>query len=250
MQKQERVEKLLSKDTFRRLFVIFIILLATTSLNISGAAQTKSPDLNDKGNQNENLINDVRIDFLLDPLLPLSEIGFDNPKSYWKGEYELFLTETSEIEKIGRCRRDETQRLICPLIIKKKDRRKYRKQIKPKLIKIAQGNFRKNNLSEKSNRDFPLLIPLSPEVIKIINDSQSSGGIPALVLFRKTKFYLKNSQNQKFKETRRGDDVIPLITYFQGKKLPTFDANTKIVHYGYGIDKSPGGRIMSIPYGR
>ena len=232
------------------LFIIFTVLSAICLLQIPASAQNRYINLDDKVNQNGDLINYVRIDFLLEPLLPLSEIGFDNPQSNWKVEYEVFLTETSELEKIGRCQRDEFHRFICPLIIEKKDRQKYRRQIKSKLVKIYQGSFDRNNLAEESNRDFEMLIPLSPEIVKILNNAKTSESNPAFVLFSKIKFNLKNSQNQKFKETREGDGVLPLKAYHEGKKYSTFDLNRKEITVGWAITKSPGGRIISVPYGR
>ena len=231
-------------------FVIFIALFAISWLSPRAFAQTNSQNLCDEHNQSEDTINCVKLNFLLDPLSPLSEIGFDNPRSMWKVEYQLYLTQISELKKMGRCHYDDLNRFICPLIIKKKERKKFKKKIiKAKSVLIYKGAFKRNNLNEESNRNFALFVPLAPEIIKIINESQDSETNPVFVLFTKIKFNLKNSQKKRFKETREGDREFPLRAYLEGKKYNTFYLNKKEITVGHGISISPGGRIFSIPYG-
>lgn len=145
----------------------------------------------------ENLLEKTGLNFTLSADADTQDVGFDNPKSSWKVKYELFLTDFSELEKLGVCRRDEAGRHICPPFREKK----VNKQIKKKSSKLFAGNFERKTLSTDTNRNVVVPINLAPNVIEIFNQARKTPEKnPTFVLFVTEKISVKNSANMKLKQ--------------------------------------------------
>jgi hypothetical protein len=147
-------------------------------------------------NPTENLLEKTELIFSLGGEPTPQDVGFDNPKSYWKVKYKLFLTDFSELEKLGICRRDEAGRHICPIVREKKISRRIRK----KSSKIFAGNFTRKSLADESNREVVIPINLSPDVVAIFNQATKlPEKNPTFVLFVTERIFVKNSDAAKLK---------------------------------------------------
>ncbi|MDQ3321702.1 MAG: hypothetical protein M3525_04530 [Acidobacteriota bacterium] len=145
----------------------------------------------------KNLLEETNLHFFLEGEPTPQDVGFDNPKSSWKVKYELYLTDFSELEKLGICKRDEAGRHICQLV---KDK-KQNKQIKKKSSKISKGSFTRQLLSSEANRQVTVPVNLSPNVIEIYNQATKiPERNPTFILFVTEKVSVTNSDSSKLKE--------------------------------------------------
>jgi len=167
----------------------------------------------------ENLIDKVSLKFSLSGEPTAASVGFDNSKSYWALEYELVLSDSLTLEKIGRCHRTETYKFDCPLNTGKK----LDKQIRKISTRIAKSKFKKKELLSDSNRDVEIPIQLSAEVIDIFNKAVTSDNNPTFVLFVKAKIYTKTLDKVKFKKKfSKSGSVHPLKFYRKDKTFDNF----------------------------
>jgi len=162
-------------------------LLLIFLFTLSSVAQTTT----------KNLLEETNLHFFLEGEPTLQDVGFDNPKSSWKVKYELYLTDFSELEKLGICKRDEAGRHICQIV---KDK-KQNKQIKKKSSKISKGSFIRQLLSSEANRQVTVPVNLSPNVIEIYNQAAKiPERNPTFILFVTEKVSVTNSDSSKLKE--------------------------------------------------
>ncbi len=180
----------------------------------------------------ENLLEKVDLGFSLSGEPTPESVGFDNSKSYWILEYELVLTDSFTLEKIGRCHRNETYQLDCPLNTSKK----LNKQIRKISTRIAKGKFKKQGLLADSSRDIKVPIQLSAEVIDIFNKAVTSNNNPTFVLFVKTKAFTKTSDKVKFKKKFSTSGVHPLKFYRSDKTFNNF-WNIKIFGVSFNLQR-------------
>ena len=145
----------------------------------------------------KNLLEETNLHFFLEGEPTPQDVGFDNPKSSWKVKYELYLTDFSELEKLGICKRDEAGRHICQTVKNKKQN----KQIKKKSSKISKGSFIRQLLSSEANRQVTVPVNLSPNVIEIYNQATKiPERNPTFILFVTEKVSVTNSDSSKLKE--------------------------------------------------
>ena len=162
-------------------------LLLIFLFTLSSVAQTTT----------KNLLEETNLHFFLEGEPTPQDVGFDNPKSSWKVKYELYLTDFSELEKLGICKRDEAGRHICQIV---KDK-KQNKQIKKKSSKISKGSFTRQLLSSEANRQVTVPVNLSPNVIEIYNQAAKiPERNPTFILFVTEKVSVTNSDSSKLKE--------------------------------------------------
>jgi hypothetical protein len=148
-------------------------------------------------NPPENLLENTNLHFFLVGDPTPQEVGFDNPKSSWKVKYELYLTDFSEMKKLGLSRTDNNREYIPPIVRNKS----YHKRIKKKSAKISQGAFTKKLLANEANREAVIQINLSPVVVEIFNQAtRIPERNPTFVLFVTEKVSTKNSAKAKLKE--------------------------------------------------
>ena len=163
--------------------------------------------------QATNLLETTNLNFSLNGEPTPQDVGFDNPKSSWKVKYELYLTDFSELEKLGICHRDEANRHICERTYDKK----FDKPVKKISLKISKGNFAKKLLSDEKNREVVIPINLPPNIIEIFNQATKlPERNPTFVLFITQKISVKNSANAKLKEKFSNRGI---------KQLKTADSN-------------------------
>lgn len=164
-----------------------LILLAIFLFTLSSVAQTTT----------KNLLEETNLHFFLEGEPTAQDVGFDNPKSSWKVRYELYLTDFSELEKSGICKRDEAGRHICQTV----EDKKQNKRIKKKSSKISKGSFARQSLSSEANRQVTVPVKLSPNVIEIYNQAvKIPERNPTFILFVTEKISVTNSDSSKLKE--------------------------------------------------
>lgn len=147
--------------------------------------------------QEKNLLESVELKFGLQAEPSPQDVGFDNPQSSWKVKYELYLTDFSELERLGICTRDESNRHICPIINDKKISNK----IKKKSLKIQKGNVVRRKLADERNREITVAVNLPPNIVEIFNRAvKIPEENPTFILIVTEKISTRNSAGQKFKE--------------------------------------------------
>lgn len=177
-----------------------------------------------------NLLEKVEVKFLLDGEPTPESVGFDYRKGYWKLEYQLYLTDSQTLEKIGRCKRDEDYKLVCPLSSTLNP--KIDKEIRRNSIRIAKGKFMKKQLLADSKREVVIPIRLSAELIDIFNKARTSENNPTFVLFVKSEIFTrvlyparfgnKLSNSFRFKNDSSTSIVRPLKIYNKDKTFRDF----------------------------
>lgn len=191
-----------------------------------------------------NLLEKVDLIFHLSGEPSPVEVGFDNRKSYWKLEYELFLADSAELEKLGRCKRNELKQLNCFMPSDKK----LDKKIKKISLRITKGKFTKKQLSSESNREVAIPVPLSPAVIETYNQAAKIfEKNPTFVLFIKTSASTRTAAKLKFKKKLRTSRVFPLKTFAVENK--SFDYwNVKSLIVGFSIRKGEDGKLRGFGF--
>ena len=185
------------------------ILLVIFLFALSSAAQTTTG----------NLVEDTNLHFVLEGEPTPQDVGFDNPKSYWKVKYELYLTDFSELETLGICKRDEEGKHIC-LPVKDK---KLNKKIRKKSSKISKGSFAKS-LSNEANRRVTAYISLPPNVIETFNQATKiPERNPTFVLFVNEKVSVRNSAGAKLKEKYQVTGIRNLKNAMSNKTFEYWD---------------------------
>lgn len=214
----------------KRLLLMPIIGIWICILNSFSAAQ----------NATENLIEKVDLKFSLTGEPTPEKVGFGNRRSYWKLYYELVLTDSLRLEKIGRCKRTEEYKLSCPL----DTAGKFDKEIRRVSSRIAKGKFKKKGLLLELNREVVIPIKLSREVIDIFNKAVNSDDNPTFIFFVKTKAFTKivskskfgnkYSTTFKFKNNFSTSMVRPLKAYHRDRTFKLF-WNVRSFGMSFGI---------------
>jgi hypothetical protein len=186
--------------------------------------------------QNKNLIEKVDILFSM-PAEPTPEsVGFDNPKSYWKLEYELVLSDSFVLERLGRCERtpQDYNRLNCPL----EKIGKFGKKMRKGALPIAKGEFVKHGPMSEADREVVIPVRLTPEVVDIFNKSVGADKVnPTFILFVKTKASTRAADKAKFKRKLKTEGIHPLKIYNADK---TFNDYWNVTKIGISLSLSRG----------
>lgn len=198
--------------------------------------------------QSENLLENVEIKFVLlgDPTP--QDVGFDNPKSYWKVEYQLYLTDFSEPEKLGLSGINDGYKYLTPVI----ENKKLNKQIKKKSTKILKGSFTKKMLLTDANRETVLLVNLPQNIVEVFNQAKINLEInPTFVLFTTQKVYVKNSAKNKLKRKQFLIDFVPLRLIRDDRQikyrdLKSMTLKTKIIKKENGKLEYNGGLLHGL----
>jgi hypothetical protein len=210
---------------------LVISLICTLFLAASSLAQNKQ----------QNLLEKIDLIFSM-PADPTPEkVGLDNPKSYWKLKYELVLSDSFTLEKIGRCGRNlPDPKLYCPL---NKDG-KLTKKMKKGAIPITKGEFIRRGPMSEADLDVMIPVQLTPEVIEIFNKSVGVDGVnPTFILFVKTKASARTADKVKFKKKLTTEGIHPLKFYQVDMKFSDYWNITKI-GLSLGLTRSEDGSIL------
>lgn len=192
----------------------------------------------------EHLIDKVELDFELFGDPETADVGFGDPESYWKLEYELMLTDFSELQKLGRCRQLENLHLYCPLSNDKKTVKKIRKISLP----VATGQFDKKGQLPEDARRVRIPLPLTAQIIEIYNRAETGENNPTFVLYVRTKAKTKNAAGAKFKKKTWTSEFRPLKFYNQDKTFGFW--NVTNIGISFGIFQKDDGRLYGFSFFR
>ena len=155
----------------------------------------------------ESFPEEVTLHFLLEGSPTPQDAGFDNPQSYWKASYELYLADFSDLQKLGFGKTDKGFKFLPPIFQNKK----YNQRIKKNSTKIIRGSFRKKLLANPANRDVAIKVKLSPDVVGIFNQALTTPDKnPTFILMVTEKVSVKNPSGVKLKEKYRTTGFSPL----------------------------------------
>lgn len=188
----------------------------------------------------ENLLEKVDIRFLLDGDPSASDVGFDDPKSTWKIEYQLYLTDWDDLQKLGRCgvRQAPDSPAYCSHTVDKNLDKKVKKVSRI----MSKGKFVKTQLSSDANREILETVNFSPEVIAAFNEAAKVyAKNPVYVFFVKTSIKIKAPSGKKFKKKFMTEGLHSLKIYKVDK---TFDYwNLAKLSYWLTIAKEKDGAL-------
>lgn len=199
-------------------------------------------------NSAENLLEKIELNFSLTGEPAPEDVGFEHPKSLWKLEYELRLTDSETLEKLGRCFRNEAKQFVCPIIRDKK----LSKRIRRSSIRLAKGKFTRRPLSAAANREIAVPVQLAPEVIRIFNEARETvEKNPTFALFVKTKILTRTVSKEKFKQKSTVEGFNPLKTYVvrseNGQPEKPFDYwNVTKLFVNFTISRGEDGKFSDI----
>jgi hypothetical protein len=188
----------------------------------------------------ENLLEKVDLTFYVEGSPTVEDVGFNNSKSSWKIQYELYLSDWDALKKIGRCgvkTEDALQEYCSHTINQKLDKR-----IKKIAVLLSKGKFSRNSLSVESNRKIVETVNLTPEVIETFNQaSKIYEKNPVFVLYVKAKISTKNSTGAKLKKKHMTEGLHSLKIYKSDKSVDYW--NIAKLSFGLGVEKEKDGSL-------
>ncbi len=145
----------------------------------------------------ETLFNKIDITFKLEAEPTIKDVGFDNPKSSWNVNYEIYIADFAELEKLGKCGFIEGRSIkSCSNLTDQK----LDKQIKKTAQRISKGKFSQKKLSDEGNRKVSRGIILTPKAIEIFQEAKRVyEKNPVLIVYVDSKISTKNSAGTKLK---------------------------------------------------
>jgi hypothetical protein len=206
------------------------ILLITLFCVISTVAQDAK----------ENLLEKVDLTFYVEGSPTIEDAGFNNPKSSWKIEYELYLSDWSALKKLGRCgvKNEDASPKYCSDTVNQK----FDKRIKKIAVLVSKGKFSRNRLSVEANRKITETVNLTPGVIETFNQaSQIYEKNPVFVFYVKTKISTKNSVGAKLKKRYMTEGLHWLKIYKSDKSFDYW--NLAKLSFRLGVEKEENGSL-------
>lgn len=150
--------------------------------------------------ESSNVLDKITLRFDVEALPAPEAVGFDDPKSKWKMEYELRLSDAKTISGLhlgayANCQQNTPGYQKCV----GKVNRKLNKIYKKTALFITKGKFQKAPLSSEANRTINFPVELTPDAISIFNKSLESIDNPTFILIVKGKVSSKTSGGMKIK---------------------------------------------------
>ena len=108
----------------------------------------------------QNTPGNFALRFNLEGYPTISDVGLENPKSYWKVKYWLRLVDKAESDKLPSVNADDEKAMA--EFLKKKFKRSKNGFF------LVSGDFKKNNLSVPENREFHTEIVLPDKVMNMV----------------------------------------------------------------------------------
>lgn len=179
-------------------FFLLFVSLVFCSL---ASAQTTRTDETKAAPDSTNVLEKITLKFDVEAVPKPKDVGFDNPKSSWKLEYELRLSDEKTITDLqsgmyANCGGNTNPGYRkCVTKANKKIEKKYKKAA----VLIAKGKFKKIQLSSESNRETSVPVNFTPEIVNIFNRAAESQENPVFLLRIKSNVSAKTSAKQKIK---------------------------------------------------
>ena len=190
-------------------------------------------------NTEENLLEKVDVTFYVEANPTVEDVGFNNPKSSWKIQYELYLSDWEALKKIGRCGvKAADSREYCEPTVNKK----FDKRIKKISVLVSKGKFSRKRLAVETNRKVVETVNLTPEVIEIFNRaSRIYEKNPVFVFFVRASISTKNSAGAKLKKKYMTEGLHWLKIYKLDKSFDYW--NVSKLSFGLGVEKERDGTL-------
>lgn len=187
-----------------------------------------------------NLLEKVEIRFSLDGDPAPEDVGFNDSKSIWKIEYQLYLSDWDDLQKLGRCgvRQAPDSPPYCEHTVDKK----LNKKVKKVSRLMSKGKFTRTQLYLESNREILEPVKFSPEVINAFNEAAKVyAKNPVYVFFVKTSIKTKAPNGKNFQKKFMTEGLHSLKIYKADK---TFDYwNLAKLSYWLTIAKEKDGAL-------
>lgn len=172
-------------------------------------------------NTQESFPAETALHFFLEGEPTSQDAGFDNPKSSWKANYELYLADFFELQQLGFGKTDRGFKLLPPIFQNKK----FNQRLKKKSKKILRGSFTKKMLSNAANREVTIKVNLPPDVVGTLNRALTVAGKNlTFILMVTQKVSVKNSAGVKLKDKYR-------ITGFSSLKYVTVNESFENMNF-------------------
>lgn len=193
--------------------ILFFLCFSITAFPQTGNNNSVARD------NSSNVLEKVDLRFDLEGIPNPQDAGFDYPKSKWKLEYELRLSDEKTLSGSSEkayvnCLQNTPGYQKCVV----KVNRKLRKIARKTALFIAQGKFQKAPVLTEADRTVIIPVRFTPEVINILNKSLESSDNPTFVMIIKGKVSTKIFNKTKVKYR-------PSITFHYPLKKITSDGS-------------------------
>lgn len=216
------------KKAIKIFSLYFFIILIFSGLVFS---QSKTETNSEKP---ESPYDEINLRFALDATPTPEDVGFDDPKSYWKFSYELRFLEDKKSaldksdfkyfqENPNENAADRAKRI-------EKNNKQYDGAWKKFGIRIAKGKISKISLLSEENREIIIPVQLSPEVKNLLAQASDANTFPDFRIQIKGKIYSKTKSNLKFKQKISSSFTCPTKMIVKG--APVWMMNTCGVYIG------------------
>lgn len=152
----------------------------------------------------ESPSDEVNLKFALGADPTPEDVGFDEPKSYWKFSYELRFLENPKaaLEKSGFKYRQENPNENAAERAEgiERSNNQYDKTWKKFGIRAAKGKISKTSLLSEENREIIIPIQLPLEIKNILARANSTNAFPDFRIQIKGKIYSRTKSNLRFKQ--------------------------------------------------
>lgn len=212
-----------------KIFVCFVFTIVVFSGMIFAQSKTETSQ-----EKLESPYDEINLRFALDGTPAPEDVGFDDPKSYWKFNYELRFLENTKaaLEKSGYKYWQENpgENFAERLKRVEKNNKQYDKAWRKFGVRAAKGKISKTPLLSQENREIILPIQLSSEVKSILAQANSKNTFPDFYIQVKGKIYSKTKSGLKFKQKFSESYTCPTKMIVKGK--PEWMMNTCGVYLG------------------
>lgn len=182
----------------------------------------------------ESPSDEVNLKFALGADPTPEDVGFDEPKSYWKFSYELRFLENPKaaLEKSGFKYRQENPNENAAERAEgiERSNNQYDKTWKKFGIRAAKGKISKTSLISGENREIIIPIQLPLEIKNILAQANSTNAFPDFRIQIKGKIYSRTKSNLKFKQKFSQSYTCPTKMIANG--APAWMMNTCGIYLG------------------
>ena len=204
-------------------FLIVVFAFGVLSGTAIGQAKTEISE-----EKLESPYDEVNLKFGLDANPTPEEVGFDNPKSYWKFSYELRFLENEKAaqEKLGYKYFQENSGENNAERAKRIERnnKQYNKVWKKFGVVAGKGKVSKISLLSVESRELFIPVELSPEIKNVLARANSLNEFPEFRVLIKGKIYSKTKSNLMFKQKISSSYTCPTKMIVKG--TPNWMMNT------------------------
>jgi len=210
-------------------FLIAVFAFSVFSGTVIGQAKTETSE-----EKLESPYDEVNLKFALDANPTPEEVGFDNPKSYWKFSYELRFLESEKAareksgfkywqENPGESNAERTKRID-------RKNKQYNQVWKKFGVLAGKGKVSKISLLSEESRELFIPIQLSPEIKNVLARANSTNEFPDFRVLIKGKIYSKTKSNLMFKQKISSSYTCPTKMIVKG--TPNWMMNTCGIYIG------------------